>query len=143
MTALANAVALAREHRRLERLMQCHQRALVNARFDCARRAWQRYRVRLATHIEAEEVWLTEAETRSWPLRWAVRMYRLEHRRICELARSITCALERSAAAADSSHFRIALIEREKTLKSVLEHHHAREEQDLYRHLVEALERTR
>ncbi|MDE2150390.1 MAG: hemerythrin domain-containing protein [Gammaproteobacteria bacterium] len=135
MTAPANAVALAREHRRLERLMQRHQRALVDARFDWAAQRWRRYRERLAAHIEVEESWLAEAETQGWPLRWPVRVYRLEHRRILELAAAVAHELE-AAPRARTADFRIALIEREKTLKGVLEHHHAREEQDLYRHFA-------
>lgn len=131
MTAPANAVALAREHRLLERLMQRHQRALVNARFEQAAVRWRCYQERLAAHMAVEEALLHRAETDGGSLRWAAQVYRLEHRRILQLATAIAQDLQ-AAKPRHSAWLRIEVIERQKTLKGVLDHHHAREEQDLY-----------
>lgn len=121
--------ALTREHRLLERLMQRHQRALIDARFDRAIDHWRHYRLRLASHIAPEEAWLDRVDASS--LRWRIKVYRAEHRRILLLADKITARLSHPARR-ESADYRITLLECEKTLKGVLEHHHKREEEDLY-----------
>ena len=125
----ASAAVLTHEHRLLEQLLQRHQRALVDARIEQAAAHWQRYRQALAAHIDQEEAGLDQLDSDA--LRWPLRLYRAEHRRILELADRIADQLARAPRRA-TAVFRIDMLEREKTLKGVLEHHHEREEQDLY-----------
>src|SRR5699024_187483 len=99
------------------------------ARFALAYRRWRQYRERLGAHIESEEAWLDRMDSAT--LQWRVKVYKAEHRRLLLLADRIAARLAHPPRRAKAD-YRIDMLERQKSLKGVLEHHHAREEQDLY-----------
>ncbi len=121
------------EHRLLTRLFALHQESLLDRDWEGARRLLERYCQRMQRHIELEERFLlTPSETAAVGMRWTDEVYRAEHRRILLLLERI---IERVAGAGQRgvrAAGLIALLDQERTLKHLIEHHHRREEMALF-----------
>ena len=123
---------LEREHRVLERLLEAHQVALVSGNRPRAAHCLHRYRDLLASHLHVEEQFFEAADEGIRSTRWPVTTYRAEHRRLLALLDRLFIRFESLSRDPLDPLQLIALIEQEKVLKGVAEHHHQREEQDLY-----------
>lgn len=126
------AARLRREHLQLERLFQRHQLALVTGSTRQAQRCLRRYRELLDAHTRIEDRLLETVCRLGLATRWPVAAYRAEHRKLSALLDRLCGEIEALPDGALPAPRLIELIEREKTLKGVAEHHQAREEQDLY-----------
>lgn len=123
---------LEREHRVLERLLEAHQVALVTGNRSRAAHYLHRYRDLLTSHLHVEEPFLAAADEGIRSTRWPVTTYRAEHRKLLALLDRLLIRFESLSRDSLDPLQLIALIEQEKVLKGVAEHHHQREEQDLY-----------
>ncbi len=126
---------LKHQHRRLERLFARHQEALVAQAPRRAAGFLSRYRGLLAAHTAQEEQWLALLQTLDIRTRWPVRVYRAEHKRFTRQVAALEASIRALPDEAMAPARLIELIEREKTLKGLSQHHHACEEEDLYRTL--------
>ena len=125
---------LKHEHTKLDRLFLLHQEMLVNRSWVRAMRLLEVYQQRLAAHIHIEDHVLLPycVAGSTGAVRWEARVYTAEHRRLEELvdkARAHLAAIRRRGV---KSAMLIGLLDEEKTVKNVLEHHHEREEKGLY-----------
>ena len=135
--------ALADEHAALTQLFARHQAALVTRAWARAARLLDSHRKRLAQHIELEERYLLPYCLREkLPNQWPTRVYSAEHQRIQELASKLSARFAKLRRRGVTSAALIALLDEEKTLKHILEHHHAREEMALFANLPQVLSET-
>lgn len=140
MLSFDPVTTLADEHVALAQLFARHQEALVTRAWARAARLLDHYRKRLQYHIQLEEHYLLPycVEERA-PGRWQAHVYIAEHRRLEELlskaGKRLAVARRRGVTAAAL----IALLDEEKTLKHVVEHHYQREEISLFTVLRQSL----
>jgi hypothetical protein len=128
--------SLATEHVALARLYGRHQEALVTRYWKQAASLLEEYSVRLTRHIEIEErLLLPHCEAVSAAIRWQAKVYQAEHERIGQLLEKNIQHLAQARQRGMTPAGLIALLDEEKTLKHVLEHHHEREEQGLFAEL--------
>jgi len=128
---------LKREHTALNRLFLLHQEMLVNRTWARATRLLELYQQRLAAHIHIEDNLLLPycVADSTGTTRWEARVYAAEHRRLEELvdkARAHLAAIRRRGV---KPAMLVGLLDQEKTIKHVLEHHHEREEKGLFNEL--------
>ena len=125
--------ALADEHAALTQLFARHQAALIMRAWARAARLLDSHQKRLARHIKLEERYLLPYCPREkLPNQWPARVYSAEHQRIQELASKLSLRFAKLRRRGVTSAALIALLDEEKTLKHILEHHHAREEMALF-----------
>ncbi|HKT32765.1 MAG TPA: hemerythrin domain-containing protein [Gammaproteobacteria bacterium] len=140
MLSFDSFTALADEHAALTQLFARHQAALVTRAWARAARLLDSHRKRLAQHIELEERYLLPYCPREkLPNQWPARVYSAEHQRIQELASKLSLRFAKLRRRGVTSAALIALLDEEKTLKHILEHHHAREETALFANLPRIL----
>lgn len=125
------AELFAREHHRLDRLLQDYLLDVISADFQRALRRFLRWHRALLDHIEIEETRLLPHVPAD--ARWSARLYRLEHQRIRELAIAHLHGIQTvvSHVGSDRRTRRIAalaLLDEAHVLRHMLQHHHAREE---------------
>lgn len=124
------------QHVALSRLYQQHQEALVTRYWKQAAQFLEEYSARLSRHIEIEErLLLPHCDAVSAVIRWQAKVYRAEHERIGQLLELNIQHLAQARQRGMTPAGLIALLDEEKTLKHVLEHHHEREEQGLFAEL--------
>lgn len=133
-----------KQHLELGELFMQHQEALVQARFDDAVAAMARFNTCLSAHMVLEEKYLfPEFALIKRRTRWDVELYEMEHGKIRKLCDSLVKDLHwlRDQGLQGSDLYRniIALLDREKTFKGMLEHHEDREEDAMLRELDTAL----
>jgi len=106
----------------------------VNRSWARAMRLLELYQQRLAAHIHIEDhVLLPYCVVGSTgAMRWEARVYLAEHRRLEELVDKVCAHLAAIRRRGIKPAMLIGLLDQEKTLKHVLEHHHEREEKGLY-----------
>ncbi len=92
------------------------------------------YEQRLRAHMQFEERHLL-AHCRAGRSRWGPEVYLAEHRRIEQFVRKAMERLARARRFGVTAAAMIALLDEEKTLKHVVEHHHEREEKGLFAEL--------
>lgn len=137
MTATSLPGLVDRFHRRLETAFMQHQHRLVLHDFDAAVDAFADFRKELTAHMEAEDEVLLPAHDEIVQKQWPTTVYRQEHRKITRLLQRVSERLDRKpAAAADDPQWLIELLDLERKLKHVLEHHEAREEHGLLPELL-------
>lgn len=131
---------LSDEHALLVRLFARHQEALVNRSWARAARLLENYGKHLQCHIAIEErILLPQCDRLQAPPRWEAKVYRAEHRRIESLLAKNCARLVHARRRGMTATALIALLDEEKTLKHLLEHHHEREEMALFvelRHIL-------
>ncbi|HEX6549896.1 MAG TPA: hemerythrin domain-containing protein [Gammaproteobacteria bacterium] len=127
---------MATQHVALARLYASHQEALVTRYWKQAASLLEEYSARLTRHIEIEEsLLLPRCEAISVSIRWQSKVYRAEHQRIGQLLERNIHHLAQARQRGMTPAGLIGLLDEEKTLKHVLEHHHEREEKDLFTEL--------
>jgi DUF438 domain-containing protein len=116
-----------------------HQVALLDRRLIDAARLLEDYDDQLRQHIAFQESHLLPQRSRAPAARWPVRVYLAEHRRIVQLLTSLRERLERERRRGMTSTSLISLLDEERALKYLVEHHHAREERALFCELKRVL----
>lgn len=122
-----------KQHLDLRELFMQHQETLLLARLDEALTGLVRFESCLSAHMALEEKYLfpafTGIERKS---RWAVGLYEKEHEKVKQLYETLADDLNwlSEQTLNDSAQRRnvIALLDKEKTFKGLLEHHEDREE---------------
>lgn len=127
---------ITRCHRELDEMFLVHQEALLQGRFHEARVLLDCYEAPHELHKTFEdEHLLPRHASLTAPVQWQTALYDHEHRRIGRLMEGLTRQLEtlmgREMTARARHRAIIALLEEEKTLKGVVEHHQEREERGL------------
>lgn len=113
-----------------------HQEALVTRYWKQAASLLEEYSTRLRRHIEIEQrLLLPHCDAVSASIRWQARVYRAEHERIAQLLARNIQHLAQTRQRGMTPAGLIALLDEERMLKHVLEHHHEREEQGLFAEL--------
>lgn len=130
-------------HRPLEALLRRHLLALIAGDFEGALRDYLDWLQALQAHVTLEETRLFPAIPAD--ARWPARVYRLEHKRILELAQDQLLLLRQVAARPpqrpEQAHgTALDLLDAAHALRHLLEHHHQREEKALAQELPPALQ---
>lgn len=126
--------AFEQEHVALRKMFALHQEALITRAWARAAHLLEHYRKRLRQHIHLEERYLLpycppEKTTDQWP----ARVYLSEHRRAEELLDQAVTRLAQARRRGVKPASLIALLDEEKTLKSLMDHHDDRENMALFR----------
>ncbi len=119
-------------HLALGDLFAQHQEALVDRRWAEAAQLLEQYEQSLLRHIDFEEQHLLSRCDAVGNARWPSAVYRAEHRRIEQLLRKAADRLTRARAAEITPTVLVSLLDEERTLKHLVEHHHEREEKALF-----------
>ncbi|MBL4607180.1 MAG: hypothetical protein JKY01_05050 [Pseudomonadales bacterium] len=125
-------------HQWLEHLLLCQQEALIEQRFELANQILSHHQALLFAHIQLENSLLLPLHEKVSKPRWASSLYQLEHDKILTL---LSRAQEKLFAAQQDSkrsqrRLAIELLDYQRTLKGVLDHHEQREEQGLIPELL-------
>lgn len=129
---------LLEQHLAFGDLFARHQEALLDRRLEEAARLLDEYGDRLRAHIALEEQSLLPKCSGNGGWRWPPEVYRAEHRRIEQLLEKARERLQREARQGVTAAALIALLDEERTLKRLVEHHHEREETALFTEVFEA-----
>ena len=132
------------QHLELRELFMQHQEALLQARFHEAFACLEHFDARLAVHMSLEEKYLFPEFARiERKTRWDVELYETEHEKVKQLYQVISNDLEwlseQSLNESETRRNIIALLDKEKTFKGLLEHHEDREESAMLKELDEQL----
>lgn len=133
--------ALGREHAALIELFELHQEALITHRWGRAARFLREYRQRLAAHIGLEEEWLLPKLPED--ARWDREVYEAEHRKLEQLLEALSAQLSAARRHGVRPALIIRLIEDERVVKHLMEHHHEREEKALFAEVDRRIHRRR
>lgn len=122
------------QHECLDVRLRAHLLAVAGADFGRAVRHLARWRRSLDRHIAIEETHLLPHVPEG--ARWAARVYRLEHRRIEDLAHDYAAKVQAVAARPPQGRRAtreavLALLDGAHSLRHVIEHHHEREQMAL------------
>lgn len=109
-----------------------HQEALLDRRFGDATQLLEEYGERLREHIALEERYLLPKCAALDSARWPPQVYRAEHRRIEQLLARTDERLRREGHRGITAAVLISILDEERTLKRLVEHHHEREETALF-----------
>jgi len=133
MDTSADPIDLLREqHDALADLFASHQEALLGRRWTEAAQLLEDYGRRLRGHIRLEEEHLLPHCEHAQGVRWPAKVYRAEHRRIEQLLKKAAERLTNAQRLGITPTVLISLLDEERTLKHLLEHHHEREEKGLF-----------
>lgn len=141
MDAVADPfTVLAEEHAQLAQLFAYHQEALLDRDWVIAAKLLGGYRERLYRHMQIEERFVLDPlRAPAADERWTTELYRAEHRRIRLYVEKVDEWLTRAQHDGAPAGMLIGLLDRERTLKHMLEHHHHREEIALFNDLRRGL----
>lgn len=123
---------LLEQHGALADLFARHQEALLDRRWAEAARLLEDYDRRLRCHMRLEEEHLLPHCEHVQAVRWPTNVYRAEHRRIEQLMKKAAERLTNAQRHGITPAVLISLLDEERTLKHLLEHHHEREEKGLF-----------
>lgn len=130
-----------RYHHYLDELLLLHQEALLEKDIALALGFWRLHGEMLRLHIELEEALLLPALERAVDApAWAANLYRAEHRKVLQLADKLGDALGAIELREPTRRELIALLDKQRSYKNVLEHHEEREEKGLLPELAAALQ---
>ena len=133
------------QHQALQELFARHQETLLQGQFDLAEEWLQHYVTCLKAHMQIEEGYLfPEFAKIERKTKWDVSLYEKEHTKITTLYQNIIEDLnwlsEQELNESQRRRNIIALLDKEKTLKGLNEHHEEREEEAMLKELDEQLE---
>ncbi|HEX8757204.1 MAG TPA: hemerythrin domain-containing protein [Steroidobacteraceae bacterium] len=131
-TAFEPFELLLEQHVAFADLFARHQEALLDRRFEDASRLLEEYGERLREHIALEESCLLPKCAALDSVRWPPQVYRAEHRRIEQLLARTGERLRREGHLGMTAAALISILDEERTLKRLVEHHHEREETALF-----------
>jgi hemerythrin-like domain-containing protein len=121
-----------RFHLYLDELLHLHQEALLEKDIALALEFWQLHIRMLRLHIELEEQWLLPALERFVVKpAWGAAIYRAEHGKILSLGDKLSQTLGSLQHMVPGRRVLIALLDKQRSYKNVLEHHEEREEKGL------------
>jgi hemerythrin-like domain-containing protein len=123
---------LLEQHVAFADLFARHQEALLDRRIEDATRLLEEYGGRLREHIALEERCLLPRCAGLDSVRWPPQVYRAEHRRIEQLLARTGERLRREGHLGITAAALIGILDEERTLKRLIEHHHEREETALF-----------
>ena len=134
-----------KQHLELRELFARHQEMLLLSQFEEAKVWMEHYSVCQKAHIQIEENYLLpEFGKIKRTTKWDSSLYEKEHAKILKIYQGIVEDLEwLSEQKIEESEKRrkiIALLDKEKTLKGLNEHHEEREEEAMLKELEEQLE---
>jgi len=133
------------QHLELRELFIRHQEALLQGKFEEAEEYLEYFEVFLKAHMQIEENYLfPEFAKIKQTSKWDVSLYEKEHDKINQLynniAKDLTWLSEQELTESQLRRNIIALLDKEKTLKGLNEHHEEREEDALLKELDEQLD---
>ncbi len=134
-----------RQHLDLRELFARHQEALLQAGFDEASYWLDHFISTQRSHMQIEENYLfpmfAKLEHQS---KWDVSLYEKEHKKINKLMQDtkqdLQWLIEQELADSDLRRNIIALLDKQKTLKGLNEHHEEREEDAMLKELEQQLD---
>lgn len=128
-------------HQQLESLFRYQQEAIVEQRFELASQILSHYQALLSAHIQLENSLLLPLHEKIEKPRWASSLYQREHEKILTLLSRANEKLNAAQSEDTRSPRRrvIELLDYQRTIKGVLEHHEQREEQGLVPELSKML----
>lgn len=137
-----------KQHLELRELFARHQERLLLGQFEEAKVWLEHYFVCQKAHIQIEESYLLpEFEKIKRTTKWDGALYEKEHVKILKIYQNVAdeldCLSEQEMTESDKRRKIIALLDKEKTLKGLNEHHEEREEEAMLKELEEQLEETR
>lgn len=117
----------------MDELLLLHQEALIEQDMAEALARFEAFHARLRAHIELENCELLPLHEALLTPRWRTQVYALEHDKILELAEKIHERLRSPLFEKGQAQRRwiIDLLDSERTLKNVVEHHEEREEKGM------------
>jgi len=133
---------LLEQHLAFGDLFARHQEALLDRRLEDGTRLLEEYSEHLRAHIAVEEQALLPKCGGNGSSRWPPEVYRAEHRRIEQLLEKARARLRREARQGITAAALIALLDEERTLKRLVEHHHEREETALFAEVFPGAQRS-
>ena len=133
---------LLEQHLAFGGLFARHQEALLDRRLEDGTRLLEEYSEHLRAHIAVEEQALLPKCGGNGSSRWPPEVYRAEHRRIEQLLEKARARLRREARQGITAAALIALLDEERTLKRLVEHHHEREETALFAEVFPGAQRS-
>lgn len=133
------------QHQELQELFARHQEALLQGHLDVAEEWLTHFATCQKAHMQIEEGYLfPEFEKIERTTKWDVTLYEKEHAKINTLYQNIVDDLnwlsEQDLTESQQRRNIIALLDKEKSLKGLNEHHEEREEEAMLKELDEQLE---
>lgn len=121
------------DHRDMDELLLQHQEALVEQNMGAALTRYEIFHERLCAHIALENAELLPRHESVEAPRWRTQVYALEHDKILALAAKILARMQHPVIEPGPEQRRwiIALLDEERVLKNVVEHHEEREEKGM------------
>ena len=134
-----------KQHLELRELFARHQEMLLLGQFEEAKVWLEHYAVCQKAHIQIEDNYLIpEFANIDHESKWDSSLYEKEHEKITKLYQNISDDLnwlaDQELNESDKRRNIIALLDKEKTLKGLNEHHEEREEEAMLKELDEQLE---
>jgi len=131
---------IVREHRQLDEWMLQHQEALIAQNLQQAQASYARFYELLQAHLALEDAQLLPAHARLEKPQWRTLVYAAEHEKILQIAQLMQQRLAQPwpPAGRDRLRWIIKMIDDERSLKNLLEHHEEREEKGLLPELAAA-----
>lgn len=128
-------------HLELDELLWLHQEALLEQDLPLARELFSLFREVLMGHLQQENAaLLPRFEALGLKGQWPLLVYQKEHEKIVQLLDKTSAWLERLPTGPHNARRNIlAVLEYQRTLKNVIEHHEEREEKGLLPELDAAL----
>jgi hemerythrin HHE cation binding domain-containing protein len=133
------------QHLELRELFTRHQEELLQGNFEEAKDCLDNFYTFLKAHMQIEDNYLLPRFAKiKRSSRWDVSVYEKEHNKIIKLYNNIVNDLdwlsEQDLSESDKRRNIIFLLDKEKTLKGLNEHHEEREEEAMLKELDEQLE---
>jgi hypothetical protein len=134
-----------KQHLELRELFMRHQEMLLQGQFEDASLWLEQFNVCQQAHINIEERYLLpEFEKIERTTKWDSSLYKKEHDKITQLydniAEDLQWLIEQDLDESQRRRNIIALLDKEKSLKGLNEHHEEREEEAMLKELDEQLE---
>ena len=127
-------------HDYLARLLDWHQQAVVERDAGLAAGFWQLHRAMLRLHVELEDAHLLAAHAQAaLQPTWATAVYLAEHRKLLAMADAIGAEIAGCGGRVLQRREVIAVLDRQRSFKNLIEHHEDREEKGLLPELAACL----
>ena len=128
------------EHQEMDELFLQHQEALLEQDWSRARARYAAFHTLLKSHIELEDSVLVPLHQQLARPQWRTLVYTAEHDKVLEIAQIMADRLHSAVPEEKGQRLRwiIQLLDDERTLKNLLEHHNEREEKGMLPELESA-----
>ena len=135
----ATTARILAEHQEMDELFLQHQEALLEQDQPRAQARYAAFHQLLKAHIELEDTQLMPLHQQLPAPQWRTLVYSAEHEKILRVAQRMAERIAASLPAAPSARLRhiIKLIDDERSLKNLVEHHNEREEKGMLPELAD------